>query len=79
MDNITEKNLRSTLKLHARALNVPAGAAESFIEEVIKSTKVQLKSKKIITNNDLTRIVTKELKKYHADLAYVYQNYDKII
>ena len=37
------------------------------------------KKKKIITKRDLERTVVAELKKYNADLAYVYQNRDKII
>ena len=37
------------------------------------------KSKKIITEQDLNRAIVKELKKYHKDFAYVYENRDKII
>ncbi|MBR2796008.1 hypothetical protein IKE13_03080 [Candidatus Saccharibacteria bacterium] len=79
MTTFNENSLRKELKIDARALGIPAGAAESFINETIKSTLKTLKGKSIITNNDLKRIVYKELKKYHADLAYVYKNRDKII
>lgn len=79
MTTFNENSLRKKLKIDARALGIPAGAAESFINETIKSTLKTLKGKSIITNNDLKRIVYKELKKYHADLAYVYKNRDKII
>ena len=79
MTTFNENSLRKELKIDARALGIPAGAAESFINETIKSTLKTLKEKSIITNNDLKRIVYKELKKYHADLAYVYKNRDKII
>ena len=81
MDNNTfnEKKLIKELKIDARAIGIPVGAAESFIDETIKGLKKSLKNKNIITEDDLKRLVYKELKKYHADLAYVYKNRDKII
>lgn len=74
-----EKELTKSLKIDARALNIPIGAAEIFIEKTISAVKKQLKPKTIITNKDLDRIVIKELKKYNIDLAYVYKNRDRII
>ena len=74
-----EKALRKELKIDARALGIPVGSAEIFIDKTLESIKKQLKSKSIITNKDLERMVTKELKKYNPDLAYVYKNRDTII
>ena len=74
-----EKELKKILKIDAHAIGIPVGAAEVFIDKTLSETKKQLKSKRIITNKDLERIVTKELKKYNSDLAYVYKNRDKII
>ncbi len=74
-----EKSLRQELKIDARALNIPVGAAESFIDEILKSVQKSLQNKSIITDKDLKRLVYKELKKYHSDLAYVYKNRDTII
>ena len=71
--------LKRELKIHAKALGIPAGAAETFIDRSLADATKSLRPKKIITEADLTRALTKELKKYHADLAYVYQNHDKII
>ena len=79
MNTFDEKTLRKELKIDAHALGIPAGAAESFIDATLKSVEKSLKRKTIITENDLKRLVAKELKKYHADLAYVYKNRDKII
>lgn len=73
------KKLKRELKIHAHALGIPVGAANDFIEHTIHSTTKELKNKKIITKQDLKRTVVKELKKYHKDLAYVYENHDKII
>ena len=65
--------------LNAKGLDIPIGAAEIFINHALNSAEKALKNKKIITQDDLTRIVAKELKKYNAELAYVYKNRDKII
>lgn len=70
---------RKNLKIHAKALGITPGAADTFIDETLAQVKKTLKSKKLITDADLKRAIVKELKKYHKDLAYVYQNYDKII
>ena len=74
-----EKTLTKDLKIDAKALGIPAGAAEVFIDETLKAVKKQLKSKSIITDSDLKRMIINELKKYNADLAYVFKNRDKII
>ena len=79
MDEATKKQLSKELKTHARAIGLPEGSAESFINAAINDAQKSLKSKSTITNADLTRLVSKELKKYNQDLAYVYQNHDKII
>lgn len=73
------KKLKTELKIHAHALGIPTGAADDFIKRAIQDVTKALKPKKIITDQDLKRLVTKELKKYHKDLAYVYENHDKII
>ena len=75
----SEKDLKKLLKIDAKALGIPSGAADIFIERTLKSVEQSLKSKNLITEDDLTRSVVRELKKYHADLAYVYQNRGKII
>ena len=77
--NLDEKAITKELKIHAKAVGIPIGAAEIFIERTIKDAKKSFKSKKIITNKDLERALSRELKKYNADLAYVYKNRDKII
>lgn len=71
--------LAKDLKTEARALGIPVGAANAFVEKTVTATCAKLKKKKIITKRDLERTVVAELKKYNTDLAYVYQNRDKII
>ncbi|MBR3229048.1 hypothetical protein IKF67_02350 [Candidatus Saccharibacteria bacterium] len=78
-DVLDEKKFKKTLLIDAKAVGIPVGAAEIFIDKSIKDAKKALKTKKIITENDLERTVSRELKKYNADLAYVFKNRDKII
>ena len=79
MDEKFIQNLQKDLKINAKALGIPAGSAEIFITETIKSLKKSLKNQPVITEADLNRLLVRTLKKYHADLAYVYQIHDKII
>lgn len=73
------KDQAKILKIHARALGIPSGSAEIFIKKSLTAAEKSLKNRKIITDQDIVRAITKELKKYHKDLAYIYENYDKII
>lgn len=79
MINFNTKELQKTLKIDAKGVGIPIGAAEIFIDKSIKAAQKSLKSKKIITEKDLKIALVRELKKYNADLAYVYQNHDTII
>ena len=79
MDSTIEKSLEKDLRTTAKSLRLPEGSAEIFISRTIKGVKKTLKNKSIITEADLTRAIIKELKKYHADFAYVYEIRDIII
>lgn len=79
MDEALEKNIKQELKLHAKALSIPEGAIDSFIKEAIPAIKKSLKARTILTKLDVAKIVAKEIRKYNKDLAYVYENHDKII
>lgn len=74
-----ESDLKKSLQIHAKALDIPVGAAEIFINRALAAAKTKLKTKNTITESDLTRIIARELKKYHKDFAYVYENRGKII
>lgn len=67
------------LKLHAKGLGIPSGAADDFIKRSVSAARKTLAGKSLITDADLTRAIAKELKKYDRDLAYVYENYAIII
>lgn len=67
------------LKIDAKAVSIPAGAAEVFIKHSLDAALPKIQRKSVITEQELKAIIAKELAKYSTDLAYVYQNRDKII
>ena len=67
------------LRIDAKGVGIPEGAAEIFVDRAVKSATKALKSKSIITESDWDRAIIKELRKYNADFAYVYENRDKIV
>lgn len=73
------KTAESTLKNHARALGIAPGAYELFVKRSLNAAKKSLKNHSHVTETDLNRALVRELKKYNSDLAYVCENYDKII
>ena len=79
MSDFDFTTITENLKIDARGLGIPDGAADLFIKNTVKSLQKSLKSKPLITEKDLNRLIAKELKKYNADFAYVYQNRDTII
>ena len=79
MEEFDQTKITKELKIDAKALGIPSGAAEDFIKHALKATTKKLSNKKIITYSDLKRTLTKELQKYNKDLAYVYKNRDTII
>lgn len=79
MKTLDTSTIKKELLIHARAVGIPAGAAEIFVDRTIKDARTSLKSRSLITESDLKRAIIKELKKYNPDFAYVYQFHDTII
>ena len=79
MIELNEKKIRGELEIDAKALDIPSGSAEVFIDRTLKVTFKKLQNRSIVTEKDLNDIIFKELSKYHKDFAYVYKNRDKII
>ena len=79
MNQLDLSTIRKRLLVDARAIGIPSGAAKTFVNSVLTSLQKSLSNKTIITDRDLNRLIVAELKKYNPDLAYIYQNRDKII
>ena len=45
MQDFDEKQIKKELKIDAKALDIPTGAAEVFIENTLKSVKKNIKTK----------------------------------
>lgn len=79
MHEFNPAKITRELKIDAKGVGIPSGAAEIFIKKALTATTKKLSLKTIITEDDLKRTLAKELKKYNKDLAYVYENRDTII
>lgn len=79
MSRINYTKLKRELRIDAKALGIPSGAADLFIDRALAAADQALSRKTIITDHDLKSAIAKELRKYHKDFAYVYQNRDKIV
>ena len=79
LEAYSRDQLEKALKIDAKALGIPSGAAEIFIKHTLDAVEKSLGPKEIITERDLTSAIAKELKKYNADFAYIYRNRDKIV
>ncbi len=70
-------DLKKSLTRDARALGIPMGSAEIFIDHVIKSIEKSLK--KDPTKSEVDRAVIREMKKYSPDFTYYLQHRNQII
>lgn len=73
------EQLRNDILREAKVVSIPSGMAADIAERVVRQVNDWATRHSVITQDDLNRKVCNELAKYHADLAYVYQNRDKII
>lgn len=71
--------LVSLLRSDSRALGLPEGSVEPLARRVVEAVLAWLENRDIITKSDLDRVVGAELEKYSPDLAFVYQNREKVI
>lgn len=73
-DALTREILR-----HAQSLNLAPNWAETIAEKTAVAVDKWIASRGAVTETDVRRIAHQTLAKLHADIAFVYQNYDKII
>lgn len=72
-------SLQAELLREAQTLKIPAGAAEIIAVRVAERVEKWAMQRPAVTLNDINHRVASEVEKYSRDLAYVYQNRDKII
>ena len=77
--NFSPEELTRELKTESKILGLPEQSAEQISGKVIKYVLTWLENRDIITKSYLESVVTCELDKYSKDLAFLYQNRNKII
>lgn len=76
---LEQKTLAKQVACDAKGVGVPAGATKAMADQIAERVVSWAKKRNTITEADLYRRLAKESKKYSPDLAYVYENHDKII
>lgn len=71
--------LENQLMRDAKAVGLSKDSVALITKRVSKEIAKWVKDKEVITKDDLYRKIAKETRQYSQDLAYVYENRDKII
>lgn len=77
--NLERMELAKQIVCDAKGAGIPSGAAKAMADKIAGKVIGWVEKRGTITETDLYRQLAKEAKKYSADLAYVYENRDKII
>ena len=75
----SSSGVKQSILRNAKSIGLPEGWAKQIAARVAKETDKWIADKEIVTENDLRRKIISELKELSPDLAYAYQNHDKII
>lgn len=75
----SEEKLRAEIIAEAKILKVSESTAEIIAEKTAAAVAKWVAKRAAVTIDDVNRRVALEVVKYNSDLAYVYQNRDKII
>lgn len=73
------EDLKKDILHEAKLLKISETVAQMIAGRVAEKVEKWIEKRAAVTNDDLNRQLAKELQKYNADLAYVYQNRGKII
>lgn len=75
----SEEKLRAEIVAEAKILKIPESTAEIIAAKTAVEVAKWVTKRAAVTIDDVNRRVALEIVKYNSDLAYVYQNRDKII
>lgn len=79
LPTIELETLKQEILQEARVVRLPMGTAEVIAEKIAEQVINWTKRRSAVTQADLNRQIARESAKYSQDLAYVFQNRDKII
>jgi hypothetical protein len=71
--------IKQSVLRNARSIKVPQGWAEQIAERVACAIDKWIADKELVTEDDIRLEMIKELEPLNPDLAFAYQNHDKII
>lgn len=74
----TDKLLQSILRA-CLSVRTPEGEAESTAKNVAHTVTIWVASKPAVTSNDIRRLASAHLHRYHPDAAYIYQHHRTVI
>lgn len=75
----SQKRLKDDIMREAKVLGMHMGTAELIAKKVVLKTKKWMDGRGTVTEDDLNRVVSRELSKYNKDLEFMYKNRGKII
>ena len=75
----SQVRLRDDILREAKVLGLHMGTATFIADKAVQKVKKWMDGRGTITEDDLIRVVTKELAKYNKDLAFMYKHKSKII
>ncbi len=75
----TKAKLKKEILQEARVLGLHRGAVELIADRVADEVDQWVTKRASVTESDLDRVTAARLRKYNADLAYLYRNRSKII
>lgn len=79
MRQFDTRELEKDILREAKVLHIPIGTAEAIAQKTAKQVEKWIKKRPAVTVSDINQRTAIEIAKYNTDLAYVYQNRDKII
>jgi hypothetical protein len=76
---LSKRKIHEDIKREAKILGLHPGTAEIIADNVVDKVIAWSKKRSMITEDDLNQRLGKEIKKYNADLAYLFESKGKII
>ena len=75
----SSKGIEQNVIRYAKSQNIPENWAKQIALRVVKATDAWIENKDTVTEDDLRKVIYKEIKILDPDLAFAYKNHDKII
>ncbi|MEO5950558.1 MAG: hypothetical protein ABIQ04_03865 [Candidatus Saccharimonadales bacterium] len=78
-ESFQREKLHASIRAACLSVRSPVGSAETTANNVCDAVIIWLDTKPEVTSNDLRRIASQHLEKFHPDAAYLYKHHRLII